>query len=126
MPITYTIDRERGRIRTICAGGVQLQEVIGHFDALQRDPDVPRRLDVLLDMTRVTSFPERPQVRAAADRVALVDDIVFGKCAILADREAMVEVAGMFETFARGHFASIRTFRQRRAAEEWLDSLEIP
>lgn len=122
MPITYRIDQERGWIFTTCAGDVQLPEVIAHFDALQRDPDCPRRLEVLLDLTKVTSLPDASQLRAVAERVRLVEDIVFGACAIVANREALFGMARMFEDFARGHFAAIRTFRQRREAEEWLES----
>ena len=122
MPITYRIERERGLIFTTCSGQVTLPQVMAHFDALQRDPECPRRLDVLLDLAGVTSLPEGPQIRAAAERVGLVQDIVFGACAIVATREALFGMARMFEVLARGHFAAIRTFRQRKEAEEWLDA----
>jgi hypothetical protein len=120
MPITYRIDQERGRIFTTCTGYVTLPQVMAHFDALQRDPDCPPRLDVLLDLTEATSLPETPQMRAVAERVGLVQDIVFGACAIVATRDSLFGMARMFEVFARGHFASIRTFRDRKEAEQWL------
>lgn len=123
MPIVYEIDRPRGRIRTTCFGSVTLPQVMAHFDELQRDPDRPARLDVLLDLTGVTTPPEAPQLRAAADRVGLVEDLVFGACAIVADREAMYGMARMFEVLARGHFSVIRTFRRRAEAEQFLDEL---
>ncbi len=122
MPITYSIDRERNRILTTCSGHVTLPQVIAHFDALQRDPNCPPRLDVLLDLTAVTSLPDSPQIRAAAERVGLVSEIVFEACAIVASRESLFGMARMFEVFARGHFASIRSFRKRDDAEKWLDS----
>ena len=121
MPITYEIDLARGRVVTICFGVVRLQEVMAHFDALQADGNRPQRLDVLLDLTKLTSPPEAPQIRAVADRVALVNELVFGTCAIVADREVVFGMARMFEVFARGHFAAIRIFRQRAEAVEWLD-----
>jgi hypothetical protein len=122
MPITYRIDRERGRIYTTCAGNVTLPEVRAHFDALQRDPERPRSLSVLLDFSGMTSVPEAPQLQAAAAHVGLVEEIVFEACAILADREPVESMARTFETLARGHFAALKIFRQRRHAEEWLDS----
>ena len=122
MPITYRIDPQRGRITTTCSGNVSLRDVMAHFDALQRDPERPGRLDVLLDLTTMAAPPEAPQIRAAADRVGLVEDLVFGACAIVADREAMFGMARMFEVHARGHFAALKTFRDRNEAEEWLDS----
>ena len=122
MPITYLIDKERGRIVTTCSGHATLREVMAHFDELQRDPERPARLDVLLDLTGQLSLPNAPQVRAAADRVGFVTDLVFGACAVVAVRESLYGMARMFEVYARGHFAAIRTFRSRREAEEWLDS----
>ncbi len=125
MPVTYEIDVARGRIYTTCAGNVTLPQVMAHFEALERDAARPRQLDVLLDLTGVTTLPEGPQLRAAADRVGLVEHLVFGACAIVADREALFGVARIFEVYARGHFSAIRTFRQRTEAEEWLDVARV-
>ncbi|MGE5415038.1 MAG: hypothetical protein ACM3NW_12735 [Syntrophomonadaceae bacterium] len=122
MPITYEIDRSRHRIRTTCFGRVRLPDVMAHFDSLQRDPDRPDRLDVLLDLRDIETPPEAPQLQAVADRVGLVEGLVFGACAILATREAVYGMARMFEVLARPYFASIKTFRDVEAAEEWLDS----
>ena len=121
MPITYEIDAPRGRVVTTCSGSVTLREVMAHFDALQRDPRRPGRLDVLLDWTALATPPAAPQVQAAADRVALVEDLVFGACAIVAPTDLLFGTARMFEAFARGQFAAIRTFRQRAEAEALLD-----
>jgi hypothetical protein len=123
MPITYRIDRERGRIYTVCEGNVKLADVRAHFDALQRDPDRPRNLSVLLDFSGMTSVPAGPQLAAAAEHVGQVEEIVFEACAILADREPVEQMARAFETLARGHFAALRIFRKRRDAERWLNSL---
>ena len=122
MPITYEIDRSRNLIRTTCFGTVRLPDVMAHFDALQRDPDRPDRLDVLLDLRDIDAPPAAPQLQAVADRVSLVDGLVFGACAILATRETVFGMARMFEVLARPYFAAIKTFRDVAAAEEWLES----
>ncbi|HTR02678.1 MAG TPA: STAS/SEC14 domain-containing protein [Thermoanaerobaculia bacterium] len=122
MPITYRIDRQRGRIVTTCSGSVTLRDVMAHFDALEKDPERPARLDVLLDLTDQESIPVTPQMQAAADRVGLVTDLVFGNCAVVATGESLFGMARMFEVLARGHFAAIRTFRSMREAVEWLDA----
>jgi predicted NBD/HSP70 family sugar kinase len=121
MPITYEIEARRGRVVTTCAGNVTLRDVMAHFAALQRDPRRPGRLDVLLDWTELAAAPGAPQVQAAADRVALVEDLVFGACAIVAPTDVLFGVARMFEALARGQFAAIQTFRKRADAEAWLD-----
>ena len=122
MPINYRIDGERSRIVTTCSGDVTLPEVMAHFDQLQKDPAVTPRLNVLLDLTQQASVPVARQIQAAADRVGLVNNIVFEACAIVASREALYGMARMFEVLARGHFSVLRTFRDRTEAEEWLDS----
>jgi len=122
MPITYRIDHKRGRVYTTCTGNVTLPDVRAHFDALQRDPDRPRNLSVLLDFTGMTTVPAEPQLQAAASHVGQVEEIVFEACAILADREPVESMARMFESLARGHFAALKIFRKRRQAEQWLDS----
>ena len=122
MPITYEIDRSRNLIRTTCFGTVRLPDVMAHFDALQRDPDRPDRLDVLLDLRDIDSPPAAPQLQAVADRVSLVDGLVFGACAILATRESVFGMARMFEVLARPYFAAIKTFRDVAEAERWLES----
>ena len=78
---------------------------------------------MLLDFSGMTSLPGSPQLEAAAARVGQVEEIVFEACAIIADREPVVAMARRFETMARGHFAAMRIFGERRDAEEWLDSL---
>lgn len=123
MPIKYRILKDRGRVETVCEGDVSLPDVRAHFDALQRDPERPRNLSVLLDFSGMISLPGGPQLQAAAERVGQVEEIVFEACAIIADREPVVAMARMFETMARGHFAAMRIFAERREAEEWLDSL---
>jgi len=122
MPITYEIDAARSLIRTTCFGHVRLQDVMAHFDELQRDPNRPDRLDVLLDLRDMAAPPEAPQLQAVADRVSLVEGLVFGACAIVASKESMFGMARMFEVLARPYFAELRTFRDVAAAEEWLES----
>ena len=55
VPVVYQISK--GLIRTRCYGPVTLPEVAEHFRELERDPDCPPRLDVLLDLRDITSLP---------------------------------------------------------------------
>src|SRR5919108_411727 len=75
VPIDYRIDPQTGTIYTTCRGFVTLPEVLAHFDTLERDPLCPARLDVLLDLTPITSFPESDQIRAVAERVGRVNRV---------------------------------------------------
>ena len=106
MPVTYEIDPVRNLIRTTCFGNVRLQDVMAHFDELQRDPHRPDRLDVLLDLRDMDAPPQAPQLQAVADRVGLVEGLVFGACAIVAKSSASTpetcQSAKMGGVFAKG------------------------
>jgi len=120
MPVIYEIDRERRLIRTRCVGAATLDEVLEHFDALQRDPDCPEHLDVILDLSGQVTLPEADQLRVVAARIAEVREISFGKLAVIADRDSMFGMARMFEVFAETHFTASRVFRDGNEAERWV------
>jgi len=120
MPITYRIDPNRGLVRTACTGLVTLPDVLAHFDVLQRDPRRTAHLDVLLDLRKLSSTPDSPQLRSVANRIGRVSDLTFGRCAIVVDRDLMFGLSRMFEAFAHEHFQEIQVFREPVAAEAWL------
>jgi hypothetical protein len=122
MPIQYRIDPERGRIRTTCSGNVTLDDVLAHFDALERDPQCPPRLDVLLDLTTQETPPRPDQLRSVAEHIRAVTGPAFGLCAIVTSSESMFGLLRMFEVYAEAHFEQLRVFRDSAAAEAWLDA----
>jgi len=82
MTVTYRIDQAKRRIHTRCIGAVTLDEVLQHFADLVRDPDCPARLDVLLDLSEITSLPTSSQLTAVTTEVARVRPRVqFDGCA---------------------------------------------
>jgi hypothetical protein len=120
MPVTYEIDSQRRLIRTRCVGATTLEEVLEHFDTLQRDPRRPDHLDVILDLSAQVSLPEADQLRAVAARIMEVREISFGKLAVIVDRDSMFGMARMFEVFAETHFTASRVFRDGNEAERWV------
>jgi len=123
MPITYQIDSEKGLIHTRCVGDVTLTDVVGHFRTLERDPECPGRLDVLLDLSEMTSVPKSEEMRAASYEVSSVRSTVrFDHCAVVAVADAIFGMARMFAVFAEPWFAEILVFRERHEAEAWLSS----
>ena len=82
MPVTYRIDRPNQLILTRCTGAVVLDEVRQHFVALSQDPECPERLDVLLDLSEMTTLPASDQLRTVTTDIArLQPEIQFGICA---------------------------------------------
>ena len=121
MPVTYDIDRSSGIIRTRCVGVVTVEDVVSHFEELVRDPECPRHLDVLLDLSEMTSSPTSAKLRTAAEAVRGVRDRVqFGACAILVSTDALHGSAMIFEVLAARSFQISRIFRERSEAEAFL------
>jgi hypothetical protein len=124
MPIPYQIDTTQSLIRTKCVGNVSLQEVLGHFDALEKDPDCPPMLDVLLDFSDLETVPETDQLMAVADRMRRASRRVkFGACAIVAKSDVIFGIARMYTVYAEPHFTTARVFRDFLQAEFWLNSV---
>jgi hypothetical protein len=124
MPVTYQIDHESGLIRTRCEGDVTFAEVVGHFRELERDADLPARLDVLLDLTEMSSIPESHQLRSVASEVArLRQRLEWGSCAIVASRDVLFGMSRMLQVFVEPNVASAKVFRELDQARRWLASI---
>jgi hypothetical protein len=122
MTVTYQIDQARRRIHTRCVGAVTLDEVLQHFADLVRDPDCPARLDVLLDLSEITSLPTSSQLTAVTTEVARVrPHVQFDGCAIIATQDALFGMARMFEVFAESYFGATRVFRTVGEGTRWLE-----
>lgn len=123
MPVTYQIDRARGVIQTRCLGATTFDEVLDHFRALHTDPEVPECSSVLLDLSEVTTVPDRDQLRAIAGEVkGLRDRVRWGALSIVAPSDLLFGMSRIFGIFSESHFAHTGVFRTRAEAERWLDA----
>ncbi len=123
MPVTYEVDKIRRIIHTRCTDDVTLSEVIDHFRQLEHDPDCARRLEVVLDLTKMTSVPSRGQLQAVANEIERIGARVrFGACAIVVTSDAQSGTATEFETLAGSVFRTTKTFREPDQAKIWLSS----
>jgi len=120
MPISYTLDRSRSLVRTRCTGEVRFPEVLAHFDHLQRDPERPWQLDVLLDFSGLATTPGIPEARGVAYRIQHKLDFGFERCAVVAGGESEVKAARMFQEMCRTAFTQVQIFPDTSAAESWL------
>jgi hypothetical protein len=122
MPVSYEIDRDRGLIRTRCYGPTTLPEVLEHFEVLRAQPDLPERLDGLLDLTDMVGAPERDQLRAIAGGMkGMTSQVTFGAFAIVAPGDLLFGMSRMLGIFAEGLIASTGVFRTLPEAERWLE-----
>ena len=125
VPIHYRIDSQRRRIWTTCIGNVNPKEISKHFQDLERDPDRPDRLNVLLDLTEMTSLPETDQLRAVTNDLKRHQRTMqFNACAIVARRNVLYGMMRMFQALARNSFTTTQVFRTTVDAEAWLTAQE--
>jgi hypothetical protein len=123
MPVKYKIDKANRIIRTRCIGQVTIEEVVDHFRLLERDPDCPDRVDVLLDLSKQTSIPEKANLQRVAEEIRRIRGRVqFGLCAIVACTDALFGMIRMLEVFAEQYFRESFVFRTADEAEVWLAS----
>jgi len=121
MPVVYEIDKSRGLIRTTCIGNVTLEEVLGHFQALEHDPVCPDSVDVLLDLTACGSKPDRGELQDVSSEIGRISGRVrFGACAVVVSSDVMFGTSRMFTTLAGIYFRDAQVFRAASDAEEWL------
>jgi hypothetical protein len=125
VPIYYRIDPERRRIWTTCTGNVTPKEISQHFQDLARDPNRPDRLNVLLDLTEMTSLPETNQLKSVSNDLKRHQrNMQFRACAIVAPRNVLFGMMRMFQVLAQNSFTTSQVFRTTEDAEAWLAAKE--
>jgi hypothetical protein len=123
MPVTYHIDAAKRLIHTRCVGPVTPEDVVAHFAILIEDPACPDWLDVLLDLSEMTSLPASDQLRDVASTIARIRARVqFGRCAIIAPQDALFGMSRMFEVYAQDYFVTTQVFRAVHDGTRWLES----
>jgi hypothetical protein len=126
MPVTYKIDHGKRLIHTRCIGDVNAKEVSEHFRKLGRDPYKPDRLNVLLDLTEMTSLPETQELRGVnSDLRQIRGTLQFGVCAIVTDNDALFGMMRMFQVLAEEYFVVTRVFEKIGEAQAWLEYYAI-
>ena len=122
MPVVYEIDQSRNTIHTSCIGETTLYEVVEHFHTLEEDPACPKHLDVLLNLSDQENVPSSSQLRIVSEEITRVKGRVqFGACAIVVGNDALFGAAMVFEVLAARGFRVTKIFRERDAAEAWLE-----
>jgi SpoIIAA-like len=125
VPIHYRIDPHRKRIWTACIGNVNPKEIKKHFRELAHDPTRPDRLNVLLDLTEMTSLPETDQLRVVSkDLKKHQAQLRFNACAIVASRSVLFGMMRMFQALAQNSFRTTQVFSTAAEAEAWLAAQE--
>lgn len=127
MPIEYKIDVPLALIMTRCVGHITVGDVLQHFRELARVWPNVDRLDVLLDLTELTSLPTVIELeKVAAEISTQIGQHRFGRCAVVTDRDLLRDSMHMFEVLVNRFFDEIRVFRTLEGAVEWLSPKPNP
>lgn len=120
MPITFSLDEPRRRIRTSVEGSVTVDEVAGHFENLLRD-QVVGYAD-LID-ARKAKGPGwfSADVRRAAELVrSMGGSAAVGPRAVLVSTSAAFGMVRMLSVLL-APWMTMEVFRDEDSAGEWLD-----
>jgi len=127
MPIEYSIDVPSALIVTRCIGHVTVAEVLAHFHELPRVWPPVDRLDVMLDLMKLTSLPTLKELHDVASEIEVqIGPRRFGRCAVITDRDALFHSMQMFEVLVNRLFDQIRVFRTTLDAVTWLSPKPNP
>ena len=125
MPLSYVIDKHRGRVTSTASGVLTYADVAAHQEGLKRDPDFNPTFDQLFDGTAVTKIEltageiqtiARQRLFAAGSRQAFA-----------AGSEFAYGMARMFEIYRETSGAGrlVRVFNGLEAAREWLEPIRV-
>ena len=127
MPIDFKIDLPLALIITRCVGHVTVGEVVQHFRELALVWPEVDRLDVLLDLTELTSLPTVTELETVAAEIETqIGPHRFGRCAVITDRDSLYDSMQMFEVLVNRLFQEIRVFRHADNAVMWLSPKPKP
>ena len=129
MPARYVIHKELSLILSVGEGVLTFSEMKSHQDGLLADPDLDRKFDQLLDLTRVTNMTiSVEEAKMLARRAVLSTE---SRRAVVAGEKAVFGMYRLMQTYhemTEGH-SHIGIFYDREEALKWLgiraDSLLI-
>lgn len=121
MPISCRIDDAKKRVYARATGLIGLEELLSHMNAVSSGP--ASTYPELLDCTDATTDLTGDQVRRLVDaRSRIASTQPAGPVAIVANVDIVYGMFRMFEMLT-SELRPIHIFRDRVAAEKWLDDL---
>ena len=119
MPITYTIEKKQGLIRTRAWGALTDEDVLDHVRRLGEDPDNDPSLDALFDGREVEQLQVTGEaVREAALLMRSKLDTPPGRMAMVAANESGFGMSRMYELLRPD--LEVMVFRSMDEAQSWL------
>lgn len=123
MPIRMTIERDKGLIRTTASGCIGGTDLIEYYRRLRAHPNFRSNLNEIFDATQVEG------VDVTAEDVRHLSSITEAftkhgvpvKVAIIAPGDVEFGMSRMYEMLQVQSINVLKVFRERSAAEAWID-----
>jgi hypothetical protein len=119
MGLAYTIDVERGIVRTRGWGIITSEEIRDDTSRKLADPRFDPRFRSLFDMSDAINLEVSSSTLAGVASTPVYDDDV--RRAIVATRDVVYGIARMYASFVTRMGQEVRVFRRRDVAEAWIE-----
>lgn len=124
MPISYSIDTERGRLLATAQGPITYSEIVAHLEKERKDRGLP--YPELIEAMEATAVISAAEVRKVVERLReLGRRNALGPTAVVTDDDVAYGLLRMLE-FLVEDVCDVRPFRDRHKAEVWLDAMPAP
>jgi hypothetical protein len=124
MPVHYQVDAARQRIESVAIGPVTHAEIVTHLDRERTDGVLG--LPEFVDATQATAAFSSDEVHRLLERLRILRrNGELGPAAVLVANELSYGMLRMLEILTAG-VCDVRPFRDRTAAESWLESQAAP
>ena len=120
MPVTYGIQGSVLRIE--CVGEYEPEDITTAFRTAMEDPNCPKRVALLLDVTRSLSLKGRSpdQIRYVAEFLQPYVERIGGRCAVVVGATLEYGFSRMGSAYSEGIGVASAIFRDADSALEWL------
>ena len=120
MPVSYEI--RDGVLRMNLEGEYEPENIIGTFLDALADPNCPKRVALLVDVSRSASLAKREpgEIKTVAESLGPYYERIGGRCALVASDGLQFGLTRMGSAYSGGVGIDVGVFRDPDAALSWL------
>ena len=120
MGVEYRI--AEGVLNMTFEGAYESKDIVNRFLEAMSDPDCPRPVALLIDVSRSESLASRPaiEIRSVAEFLGPYADRIGGRCAIVAPSDVHFGLSQMGSVHSERVGVTSHVFRTRGDALAWL------
>jgi hypothetical protein len=125
MPLTFTVDKARGILRSHGTGVLTTGDLLKYFADTRADPDYVPAMHRVMDLREVTQLPSSEDIRSLATFARTKAPQETARMAIIASSDLAFGVSMMFKAFV-GYGERLIVVRDEAEAIVWLTTGKKP